>query len=410
MKKTIAILTALVLAVLCFPAAQAETGDVIRFQDIPWGSDVETVTQALLDAGWINEDGVKRMGDIEEHAGRTRMGRYMGGSRIPQFVTEDGHIVADADDGSRNAVSGHLMSDMVAQEWMGIEVHNIELIFALEGSTEKLLTVTVSLMVNREDRLPELEEIYGKPDDVNDEDGGSAYWEGQEGSVLYYDGSVVIYSLKDAKELADAAVMDVIETPTPVPTPEPTPEPTPVPDTGEADVLSLVKKGELDFLDIPWDTDEAAAFDRMAALGFITEETLDGLQEKKIDYAYAGKLEYGSFSTYLVTSDLWEAYFFSAGECEFPMTCCGYPVTSATVSFKKDGDNMALKTVTLQCADIGDSESVIWAAKTRLEETLGEGTEWYGSWHWEGENDSVIKISGVNDFIFVDFGINTDGK
>ena len=66
--------------------------------------------------------------------------------------------------------------------------------------------------------------------------------------------------------------------------------------------------------------------------------------------------------------------------------------------------------MTLQCADIGDSESVIWAAKTRLEETLGEGTEWYGSWHWEGENDSVIKISGVNDFIFVDFGINTDGK
>ena len=127
MKKTIAILTALVLAVLCFPAAQAETGDVIRFQDIPWGSDVETVTQALLDAGWINEDGVKRMGDIEEHAERTRMGRYMGGSRIPQFVTEDGHIVADADDGSRNAVSGHLMSDMVAQELMGIEVHNIEL-------------------------------------------------------------------------------------------------------------------------------------------------------------------------------------------------------------------------------------------------------------------------------------------
>ena len=51
MKKTIAILTTLVLAVLCFPAAQAETGDVIRFQDIPWGSDVETVTQALLDAG-----------------------------------------------------------------------------------------------------------------------------------------------------------------------------------------------------------------------------------------------------------------------------------------------------------------------------------------------------------------------
>ena len=33
-----------------------------------------------------------------------------------------------------------------------------------------------------------------------------------------------------------------------------------------------------------------------------------------------------------------------------------------------------------------------------------------GSWHWEGENDSVIKISGVNDFIFFDFGINTDGK
>ena len=41
---------------------------------------------------------------------------------------------------------------------------------------------------------------------------------------------------------------------------------------------------------------------------------------------------------------------------------------------------------------------------------LGEGTEWYGSWYWEGENDSVINLSGTNDFIFVDFGINTDGK
>ena len=404
MKKSIAILTALMLAVLCCVTAQAETEKVICFQDIPWESDVETVTQALLDAGWINEDGVERMESIEEHAERTRMGIFRGGSRIPQFVTEDGHIIADDDDGSQNAVSGRLMSDMVTKEWMGIEVHNIELIFVLEGTTEKLLTVTVSLMVNREDRRPELEEIYGKPDDVNEEYDKAAYWEGQEGTVLYYGGTEVIYSLKDAKERADAAVFEMIETPTPVPTPEPTP----LPDLGETDIMSFVKKGELNFLDIPWDSDVTTAADRMAALGFITQETRNAWQGMRTEFPSALRKKWDFWSTIYPAGDTWEAYFLWAGGAEFTQTCFGYPVGSATVNFKKDGDNTKLRCVRLQCYDVIDAKTVVRVAKAQLEEVLGKAAEYYGSWYWEGENDTVIYLSGLENSFSVDFGISTE--
>ena len=409
MKKTIAILSALVLAVLCCVTVQAETEDVIRFLDIPWGSDIETVCQAMLDAGWINEEGVERFESIKTKALQARMGGRAG-SYIPQFSWEDGHIVGNDRDGSKNAVSGMLMSDMVVKEWMGVRVHHIELIFALEGSTEKLLTVNISLIASREDLTPEFEKIYGKPDDVNEERRNAAYWEGQKGTVLYYIGNYVIFTLKDAKERADSAVMEIIETPTPVPTPEPTPEPTPVPDLGETDVMSFIKKGELTFLDIPWNTDPTTAADRMAALGFFTQETRDNLQEMKTDYAFGLSKSRSYWTSLFPMNDMWEAYFLSPGKCEFTKTCCGYPISAVTVSFKKDGDRPLLKCVKINCFDVGDAESVIWAAKTLIEGALGEGTNWYGSWYWEGENDSVIYLSGSGDSFSVSFGISTDEK
>ena len=94
MKRTIALMMTLMFAVLCCVGAQAEAKDEIRFEGIAWGSDLETVKQAMLDAGWINEGGVERFGMIEERIARVKEGKQGAGTRYPQFVHHPSHSLS----------------------------------------------------------------------------------------------------------------------------------------------------------------------------------------------------------------------------------------------------------------------------------------------------------------------------
>ena len=397
MKRTIALMMTLMFAVLCCVSAQAEAKDEIRFEGIAWGSDLETVKQAMLDAGWINEGGVERFGMIEERIARVKEGKQGAGTRYPQFVQEDGHYVLDEEEGTRNAVDVPLMHSMITKEWMGVEIHNIELIFALDGDTEKLVSVTVSLMVNREDLRPEFEKLLGPADDVNDEGFETAFWLGQNDTAVLYDSTRVCFGLMNIKMIMDTARPTIVE-----------PEPTPVPEVAGTDLLDYVRAdGGYTFLGIPWDIDAETAAKTMVEQQLFPENQIRGrLWNLETNYPTAfNKLE-DHWQRLFPSSYRWKCYYFMGRSMEIGKTCGGYPIESITVCFKKDGENTLFKSAVVWLADVEDGNAVREVLKERLNAICGEGTEWYGSYFWSGENETLIHLDGMEDSCSVAFAIS----
>ena len=206
MKRTIAIITALVLALLwCVTAAAEEV--MIRFLDIPWGKDLETMCQEMKDAGWINDEGVALFQTYEELADICRSGEEVAESLVPQFVEKDGHYTVITDESVNNALTVFIEKQMIAKDWMGVGVDGIDMIFALNGKEEKLISANVILATNDVDLRPEFGKLYGEPADVAED--GTAYWigikNGEKKSILVYNGSAVLFSLIEAWAKAEEA-------------------------------------------------------------------------------------------------------------------------------------------------------------------------------------------------------------
>ena len=408
MKRMMTTAMALLLVLLCCVTVQAEVKEEILFEGIAWGTDLKTVCQAMLDAGWINGEGADRFGQEEELLEMMRTRGFGAGHETSywHFDKEDGlYIVNRDDDESANIIEVHLMNDMVAKPWMGVEIHNIGLLFALDGDTEKLVAVNVSLMVNREDLRPEFEKSYGSPDEAN-EDYRSLLWLGGNGTAVMYDESNVYFGLLNAKEIIDASRANVGENPRRTrPAPAPAPEPTPLPEAEGEDILDYVHKGELTFLGIPWDTDEEAALNTMIAQQLLPETMRGRLWNHKSSYPSALSDQGDHWKQIFPSSYSWDSYFFWSSSVEMKKTIGGYPVDSVTLHFLKDGDKALLKCVQINLRNV-DGDGTREALNGKISAVLGEGTEWYGSHSWNGDNHTAIVTDGLSDSVTVTFGIS----
>ena len=374
----------------------------IRFLGIPWGSDMDTVCRALQETGWINEGGVKRFKQtkemLEKGFDRGREKRYI------YFGEEDGYPIVDREDTSVNAVEVRLMSDMVTQTWMGVEVHNIGLAFALDGDTEKLVMVEVSLMVNRENLQPQMEELLGTPDRA--EEDYYAFWVGENQTAALYTQTDVAFGLLNTKEIMDGSER-INEEPTgkPGPAEQPAPEPTEKPDVASTDLLDYLGKGEKTFLGIPWDSEAEEAVDAMIAQELIGETVRQTLE----DYV----TQYG-----LVLSDAgnhWDMNFVDKGNTYGMLffstrditgkTFGGYPIQSICLTFKLENGNAQFKNANMYL-DVTDGNAARADLKQKMESVLGEGTEWYVNTFWNGDNGTVVELGGTDTACNILYGIN----
>lgn len=412
MKRTIAIIMTLVLAVLCCLTVQAEVKDEILFEGIAWGSDLETVKKAMQDAGWVNEEGLERFEQEAEVLDLKRTRGFGAGSEYSyeHFDREDGlYIVNRDDDESANVMDVTLMSNMVAKPWMGVEIHNISLLFALDGDTEKLVFADVSLMVNREDLRPGFERLYGTPDERNGEY-HSVIWLGASGTAVMYDETNVYFGLLNAKEIVDASQMNTAEDPR-MRRPgkrqdaEPTPEPTPLPEVTGADLLDYVGQGEITFLGIPWDSDVETAMNAMIGQQLIPESERSRLKFHEADNGLALSDEGDHWQMLFVGKPDWITYYFWNYNTEIGKTCCGHPVDSVQLTFRKDGDRTRLKCAEVTIRQV-DGGAVRQEVRQRVLPVLGEDHEWYGSFFWNGENGTVLETNGLENNCTVTFGIH----
>ena len=206
MKRITAIMMVLVLLLLCCVTAQADEV-MIRFLDIVWGKDLETMSQELKDAGWINDEGVELFASYETLAEICRSGEEVAESLVPIFEEKDGHYTIITDESEKNALTVFVEKQMILKDWMGVEVDGIDLIFALAGKEEKLISADIILAANEVDLRPELEKLYGEPADVGED--GTVYWigvkNGEKKSILAYNGGEALFSLLDAKGKAQEA-------------------------------------------------------------------------------------------------------------------------------------------------------------------------------------------------------------
>ncbi len=374
----------------------------IRFLGIPWGSDMDTVCRALQETGWINEDGVKRFERykemLERGSGRGHETSYL------HFGEEDGYPIVEREDYSTNVEEIPLMSNMVAETWMGVEVHHIDLIFALDGDTEKLVMVEVSLMVNRENLQPQMEELLGTPDRA--EEGYYAFWMGENQTAALYTRTDVAFGLLNAKEIVEGSE-SIHEEPTgrPGPAEQPAPEPTEKPDVASTDLLDYLGKGEKTFLGIPWDSEAEEAVDLMIAQELISETVRQQLE----DYV----AEYG-----LVLSDAgdhWEMNFVDKGN-DYGMlffnteeitgkTFGGYPLKYITLTFRLEDGKVQLKNANMYL-DVTDGNAARADLKPKLDGILGEGGEWYGSFFWNGDNGTVVDLGGTDTSCNIIYAVN----
>ena len=423
MKKMIAVMMTLVFAVLCCVAAQAEVKEEILFEGIPWGSDLETVKQAMLASGWLNQEGLERFEQEADGLDHKRTRGFGAGSEYTYeaFDKEYGRWIVNRDDNeSANILDVTLMSGMVAKPWMGVEIHNIMLLFALDGDTEKLVFADVSLMVNREDLRPEFEKLYGTPDERNEEY-RSVIWLGSNRTAVMYDETNVYYGLLDAKEIVDASRMNVAEDPrmrgrptrpaaepTPEPTSEPTPEPAPAQSGPAVDIMDYmvmdqVLTGDYTFLSIPWNSDTDSAADGLIAQGLIRGEVWDRSKEKGPGGGFVLVKSGDTWKGKAVDVPDWETYYFWGSDADFGMTCFGLPAGMITMTYKKDGDRTLLKSVEIKLwAD--DGYAVQEAAVEQLSQLLGASTERFGSYYWSGENDTCLRIDALKNSCTVILG------
>ena len=86
----------------------------------------------------------------------------------------------------------------------------------------------------------------------------------------------------------------------------------------------------------------------------------------------------------------------------FTKTIAGYLPWMVTLTFRQDGDRTMLKEVSVSLKDI-DAAAVDQAIRERFTADLGEGTELYGSWYWNGENNTVISTHADDDYFNVVF-------
>lgn len=402
MRRLIFVLLKLFVVLLCLSfaaAAVSETGEdnrpeaqEIRFLDIPWGSDMDTVCQKMFDAGLINEDGVAafRLSETRKESALKRNGRRRDNIYPAIEIREGGCDVRKIF--HSNVWETSLMSSNIAGTWMGVDIHHIFLYFAMDGDTEKLIEAVVALAVNRTDLTPELEKIYGGqylPE------GSKRYktWTGANRTALVYDGSEVISTVLNAGEILDASVPDV---PKASPTPEPTPEP---PVIGE-DLLDYPQEGEYTFLQIPWDSDVQTTIDAMVAQRMITRTARTYLSRNKSTNNSAMTNTEKGWKIIFPAGNEWTGYCFIRDN--LTKTIAGYLPWMVTLTFRQDGDRTMLKEVSVSLKDI-DAAAVDQAIRERFTADLGEGTELYGSWYWNGENNTVISTHADDDYFNVVF-------
>ena len=424
MKKIVLWMLALTLLLGCVPAS-AEFKEEIRFSEIPWGSDMETACRILLAAGVINEDGVSRFEQTEKVVNMRRTGRWRGSeTSYPHFVPNLRDYRIEQEEESANVESVSLMSGMVIGDWLGIEVHHIELVFALDGETEKLVHAEVSLMVNRENLEPQLESLYGKADRRV---GYGLFWRGANQTALLYEQTAIHYGLLNAKEIVDAAEIKVTTpTPrprsTPTPVPEPTPEPTPTPaptyippvENGPegSDVLDYTEGGEITFLGIPWNSDRDTAMEKLASEGLIAS-TLPADAPGHQGNTGAVIMLNGDEPEISMVKRLmgWENYYLDREkELGGRKTCAGLPIGAIRITFRRKNDQTALKSIEIYLNEI-DGEAARKVISERVSAVFGEGKECFDRRiFWQGENDTLLQLTWRDSYCRLTYGINTNPK
>jgi hypothetical protein len=373
----------------------------IRFLGIPWGSDMDTVCRALQETGWINEDGVERFEQtkkmLEKGFGRGREYNYI------HFGEEDGYPIVDREDESANVEEVTLMSDMVTETWMGVEVHNIGLVFALDGDTEKLVMAEVSLMVNRENLQPQMEELLGAPDRA--EEDYYALWTGEHQTAVLYTQTDVTFGLLNAKEIVDSSER-IYEEPTRRPglTEQPTPEPTEKPEVTGKDLLDYLGKGEKTFLGIPWDSEAEETVDVMIGQELISEEVRQKLNDYVSEYGLVLSNAEDHWEMNFVDKGEYGMLFFNTGDIT-GKTFCGYPLQWLTLTFKQEDGKMRFKNANMYL-EVTDGNAARADLKPKMDSVLGEGAEWYGSFFWNGDNGTVVELGGTDTTCNILYGVN----
>ena len=374
----------------------------IRFLGIPWGSDMDTVCRAMQETGWINEGGVGRFEQTKKMLEKG-FGRGRGYSYI-HFGEEEGYPIVEREDSSPNVETVRMMHSMVTETWMGVEVHNIGLVFALDGDTEQLVMVEVCLMGDRENLQPQMEELLGAPDRA--EEDSFAFWAGENQTAALYDQSIVTFGLLNAKEIVDGSETIYEEaTRTPGLTEQPAPEPTEKPDVTGTDLLDYLGKGEMTFLGIPWDSEAEEAVDMMIGQELISEAVRQNLKDYVSEYGMVLSDAGDHWEMNFVDKgDYYGMLFFNTGDVT-GKTFSGYPLKYITLTFRREDGEMRFKNANMYL-DVTDGNAARAGLKPKLDGILGEGVEWYGSFFWNGDNGTVIDLGGTDTTCNIIYAIN----
>ena len=170
----------------------------IRFENLPWGCDMDTAKLLLKAAGLLTEEAEGRfdmMKRVLSVGGRSA-------TSYTCFRKVGNTYTVEHDGEASNIVEVPLMSGMVKQ-YMGRDVHHITLLFLVEGNTQKLLNVNVSFMVSGESVLPVLTEKYGQPLQADDGEYDARFWFGENGTGLCWTSFSVNYGLLDAQAMIE---------------------------------------------------------------------------------------------------------------------------------------------------------------------------------------------------------------
>lgn len=182
MKKVLALIM-VVLMMTSAGIALADVDTAITFQEIPWGSDAETVRQVLIEKEYISEDT-----EFSCYEGR---GFHLIPNKTMHVVSESGT--------DYNAVQFVMSSNKILKQIAGYDVNRMECSFAKNGDDAELLCVKVMLNAQRIDEAyadlaAKLASIYGKSKHGNFV--GIMY-----NDVWYGDNNTVVMLLVDRDEI-----------------------------------------------------------------------------------------------------------------------------------------------------------------------------------------------------------------
>ena len=396
MKKAISLLLVLLLFLSAIPA-HAETEHEIRFLEIPWGSSIDQARLLMSAMKMINEDGEGRFDQIGKILKIQRAGRMGSESSYPHFVQDGGIWTVDREGGSPSVAVVPVMSGMIPQTFMGVEVHNIQLVFALDGLNEKLVNVQVNLMVNDTDLRPQLEEKYGAPDQAGE---WSAFWKGAEQTGLMYDRTSLNYGLLNAQEIVESSEMEIVTLP-------PTPAPTAAPDVTGTDILDYIQNGEPVFMGIPWNSDTETAWDILTGQVLISQDLrkylADTYKPSSGSVLFKGEEHW---ETRFTSKFDWSYFFISGSYASFQKTFCGQAIDSVTFAFEKKNGETKLKSVQVALQGAKDGKALMASLKDQISERCGEPLDWYGTLYWDSGNGTVIQGIGIDDFCAFTFGVD----